>query len=333
MIKKIITSFLAIFLLTIGISEATNWDKNAHRIKIEYNSYNAETYNDVLTGKYKSSKKVNLYGDLYLPSKDGKYPIVFVQHGSGGIKKKNLGKWYKSLVPELIKNGFGVFINDSYGGRKTGDTGKDQSKLSGTARVLDALLALEKISDHPNVDSSKIGITGYSFGGFVTHMVANKNLIEALNLDNTFSSHLAVYPTCQASFKKINLTGKPMLFLLGEKDNWTPAKFCIDYVEKMEKQGINAKYILFKDAYHGFTTAGKRTCSDCWKLTKCGEGYINSDGFYVWAGKEHKGTWKSMTKYLGKKCSSRGVKLGGSKKVRNQTLQDTISFFKETLGS
>ena len=89
MIKKIITSFLAIFLLTIGISEATNWDKNAHRIKkIEYNSYNAETYNDVLTGKYKSSKKVNLYGDLYLPSKDGKYPIVFVQHGSGGIKKK-----------------------------------------------------------------------------------------------------------------------------------------------------------------------------------------------------------------------------------------------------
>ena len=56
-------------------------------------------------------------------------------------------------------------------------------------------------------------------------MTANKNLIEALKLDNIFASHLPVYPTCQAYFKEINLTGKPMLFLLGEKDDYTNLYF------------------------------------------------------------------------------------------------------------
>jgi hypothetical protein len=70
--KKII--FLTFFIFTIIIpnfSVAKNYDVSAHQLKIEYISYNAETYNDVLTGKFTSAKKVTLHGDLYIPTKDG----------------------------------------------------------------------------------------------------------------------------------------------------------------------------------------------------------------------------------------------------------------------
>ena len=247
--KKII--FVTFFILVVIAPNSTiarNYDKSAHSIKIEYTSYNAETYNDVLTGKFNSAKQVTLHGNLYIPAKDGKYPVILLQHGSGTINE-TYGDWYGDLVPILIKNGFGVFVNDSYHGRGMGNSSKDQSKLSGTARVLDAFYALNELSKHPNVIPNKIGITGYSFGGFVSHMTANKNLIEALKLDNIFASHLPVYPTCQAYFKEINLTGKPMLFLLGEKDDWTPAKYCVEYVENSKKKVLMRiiKFIMEQD--------------------------------------------------------------------------------------
>ena len=329
--KKIF--FLTFFIFTIitpNFSVAKNYDVSAHQVKIEYISYNAETYNDVLTGKFTSAKKVTLHGDLYIPTKDGKYPVILLQHGSGTISE-TYGDWYNDLVPVLIKNGFGVFVNDSYHGRGMGNSSADQSKLSGTARVLDAFYALNELSKHPNVVPTKIGITGYSFGGFVSHMTANKNLIDALKLKNTFASHLPVYPTCQAYFKEINLTGKPMLFLLGEKDDWTPAKYCVEYVENLKKNGINANYKIYSGARHGFINTENKTYSDAWKLTECGSGYINKDGFYNWGGKEHKGEWSEMTTYLGKTCASKGVTLGGSKEDRQNTINDTLIFFKKTL--
>ena len=329
--KKII--FVTFFILVVIAPNSTiarNYDKSAHSIKIEYTSYNAETYNDVLTGKFNSAKQVTLHGNLYIPAKDGKYPVILLQHGSGTINE-TYGDWYGDLVPILIKNGFGVFVNDSYHGRGMGNSSKDQSKLSGTARVLDAFYALNELSKHPNVIPNKIGITGYSFGGFVSHMTANKNLIEALKLDNIFASHLPVYPTCQAYFKEINLTGKPMLFLLGEKDDWTPAKYCVEYVENSKKKGIDANYKIYNGARHGFINTENKTSSDAWKLTECGSGYINKEGFYNWGGKEHKGKWSEMTRYLGKTCASRGVTLGGSKEDRQNTIDDTLIFFKKTL--
>ena len=327
---KIFSVTLLALIFSFHLASAKNFDKKAYKEKIEYTSYNVQTYNDVLTGNFKSLKQANLYGNLYLPSSEGKYPVVIIQHGSGSMKYYN--KWFSEIVPELVKNGFGVFINDSYSGRKIGETSKDQSKLSGTSRVLDAFFALDKLSKHKNVIPDKIGITGYSFGGFVSHMTASKNLIKALSLNVTFKAHLPVYPTCQAYFKEINLSESPMLFLLAEKDNWTPAKYCTEYVDKINKKGSdNVKYKIYSGANHGFIYPGIKDCKECWKLTKCNAGYINKDGFYVWAGKEHKGEWREMTKYLGKKCASRGVKTGGSKQDKENLIKDTISFFQNSL--
>lgn len=327
--KKILLIVTLISIFTIS-SYAKSFDKKAYREKIEYTSYNVETYNDVLTGNYKSSKKAKLSGELYLPSNDGKYPVVILQHGSGSMKFYN--NWFGEIVPELVKKGIGVFINDSISGRGLGSTSKDQTKLSGTSRVLDAFFALEKLSKHNNVIPEKIGITGYSFGGFVSHMTANNNLIKALNLKITFAAHLPVYPTCQAYFKQIDLINKPILFLLAEKDNWTPAKYCIEYVEKIKKNGSNnVKYKIYSGAYHGFIYSGIKECKKCFKVTKCNAGYINDQGFYVWAGQEHKGKWKEMIQYLGKKCGGRGVKTGGSKKDKENLIQDTVNFFKNSL--
>ena len=99
--KKII--FVTFFILVVIAPNSTiarNYDKSAHSIKIEYTSYNAETYNDVLTGKFNSAKQVTLHGNLYIPAKDGKYPVILLQHGSGTINETYGGAQVRHRVVE-----------------------------------------------------------------------------------------------------------------------------------------------------------------------------------------------------------------------------------------
>ena len=56
--------------------------------KIDYKSYTAASFNEIFNNKYKyyGSKPVALSGELYLPKKEGKFPVVYIQHGTGHPK-------------------------------------------------------------------------------------------------------------------------------------------------------------------------------------------------------------------------------------------------------
>tara|TARA_B100001057_G_C22165144_1_gene687207 strand:+ start:95 stop:355 length:261 start_codon:yes stop_codon:yes gene_type:complete len=67
---------------------------SASRIKVNYESYTAVSFNEIFNNNY-SSKKVTLSGNLYLPKKEGKFPVVYIQHGTGPAKNKK--KYIKRL--------------------------------------------------------------------------------------------------------------------------------------------------------------------------------------------------------------------------------------------
>ena len=53
--------------------------------KIDYKSYTATSFNEIFSNKY-SSKPVKLSGELYLTKKKGKFPVIYIQHGTGHPK-------------------------------------------------------------------------------------------------------------------------------------------------------------------------------------------------------------------------------------------------------
>ncbi len=69
-------------------------------------------------------------------------------------------------------------------------------------------------------------------GCFIYH--ADKRFVEAGLADGEkFAAHLPVYPSCQAQFRTLTLTNAPILFLVGELDDYTPMKYCLTYVERI----------------------------------------------------------------------------------------------------
>jgi|SRR6185437_6843941 len=97
---------------------------------------------------------------------DGKFPLLIYLCSYNGMCYENF-----SLFEELAKKGFLVISVNSIG-RYPGDMTMRNSDMM--EQVNDALCSYKTISGSPNIDSSKIGILGYSWGGVSGAVLADK---------------------------------------------------------------------------------------------------------------------------------------------------------------
>jgi dienelactone hydrolase len=117
---------------------------------------------------------------IYRPQAEGKRPAVIVQHFLGGSKDHIL---FAPLLNNLAQKGFvAVAIDGRYRGeRQNGKsleaamvealrTGKGRPFLLDTAYDITRLL--DYLETRPDVDATKIGMTGFSEGGILTWMCA-----------------------------------------------------------------------------------------------------------------------------------------------------------------
>ena len=116
--------------------------------------------------------------ELFMPpgaSADNPVPAVIIMHGSGGIKNGR-ENGYAKLFSE---HGMAALIIDYYEPRGvTKDTPYVMKTMIATEVDImsDAYSALKILSTHPAIDPSRIGITGYSYGGMGTRYVLDKRL-------------------------------------------------------------------------------------------------------------------------------------------------------------
>jgi cephalosporin-C deacetylase-like acetyl esterase len=110
-----------------------------------------------LTG-VKGGKPVVIWGDLHLPATPQEHlPAVILVHGSGGVGPHE-ARW----ADEFTGMGVATFILDSFSARGIGETAEDQSRLSLGATIVDAYRAAELLSTHPQIDSNRIALMGFS---------------------------------------------------------------------------------------------------------------------------------------------------------------------------
>lgn len=111
-----------------------------------------------------------IFGMFHKPAGLGRHPTVIILHGLGGHK---VGRYrlYVDLAESLAESGIASFRFDF---RCCGDSEGDFAGLTIPGQVSDALVALKYVTEHPLVDTDRIGLFGRSFGGALAVLTAEK---------------------------------------------------------------------------------------------------------------------------------------------------------------
>lgn len=113
------------------------------------------------------SGDVQLFGRLILPEGEGPHPAVVLVHGS----EKDAATVVSHEGWLLAPNGVAVFQFDKRGtGQSEGKFGMDFTQLAG-----DVAAAVDWLRQQPEIAPERIGLAGYSQGGWVAPLAASKS--------------------------------------------------------------------------------------------------------------------------------------------------------------
>lgn len=271
-----------------------------------------------------ATNRTVIWGTLRLASATDRTPAMVISHGSGGISQEREGGW----AERLAAIGVASFIVDSFGPRNIRSTATDQAQLSTAANVADALAALRLLATHPRIDPERIGVIGFSKGGQVALYTALEPYRRAVIADaRRFAAHVALYPYCSDWQVSRNLTGAPLLFLLGGRDNYTPAQPCRDYADWFKAHGADAAVVVYPNAYHDFDLAQSPVFArDVVTGRDCDMAY-DLDHFTIASRKSGEDITRTAQDYA-RRCLTRGATLGGDAEARQRAPEDVQSFLK-----
>jgi dienelactone hydrolase len=215
---------------------------------------------------------------LIKPDGAGPYPAVVIMHDCSGFGARSSGaplRW----AHELVSQGYVAVIPDSFTPRGFPDgvctlPASQSQVVNGFVRARDAYGALAALRKLPYVDGKHIGIMGGSHGGATTLAAMSKSIHEDDPLADAkhggFTGAVALYPRCAlrygdwdtvrqngntgpvVSYSGVYEAIAPVLILIGEKDDWTPAEYCRQMVEASRKAGYPLDIKIYPDAHHSF---------------------------------------------------------------------------------
>ena len=195
---------------------------------------------------------------LVLPPGAGPFPAVVQLHGCGGVEAQSF-RWARWLAD----HGYAALVVDSLRARHVkGDcrTGPDEPPV--TARFDDAFGALRYLQARPDIRGDRVGVIGWSQGGVYAIAVINGPSLERARRRGValptvgFAASVGVYPGGCFSLVKEQVV-RPLLVLIGEADDWTPAATCREMVEAMRARGADATIVTYPGAYHYFDVEGQ----------------------------------------------------------------------------
>jgi dienelactone hydrolase len=185
-----------------------------------------------------------IWGHLSRPKRQGPHPAIVLMHGCGGIQQSHLN-W----ASQLNDAGYVTLVVDSFRPRSVirQCQGDRLSATTAAGRVLDAYGALEFLSSQSYVDQNRIGLIGWSHGGRAALAAVSKNGAGS-RFPNSFKAVATFYPYCIPG-RKFSV---PVMVLIGEKDDWTPASECSKLAANNAGQGPEVDLVLYPNAFHAF---------------------------------------------------------------------------------
>jgi dipeptidyl-peptidase-4 len=206
------------------------------------------------------------------PSK--KYPVIFAIYG--GPDSKNVANRWPGTIPSWNSlNGIITFTVDHRGSGQFGKKGLDYMYRSlGKWEILDYADAVKWLREKPFVDASKIGITGSSYGGYMsclaltkgadywTHAFAGSSVTDWRLYDNVYTERFMDTPqdnpegyreSSTLTFVK-NYKGK-LYMTHGDMDDNVHMQNSIYLISRLEDEGKKFEFMMYPGNRHGFSGA------------------------------------------------------------------------------
>jgi len=203
------------------------------------------------TVSFKSSIKrlfrepITLTGKLTKPQGNGPFPAVVLLHECSGINK-----YQDAWAKKLLIWGYVSLQVDSFGPRGYSNICTNSSAIRELAplRAQDAYDAKSYLAKLNFVDPQRIAVMGWSHGGWTVLNAVT------LKLGDPFRASVAFYPYCSEDLNRVNA---PLLILIGDKDDWTPAGNCLQMMPRQGRAKSEVILKIYPGAYHGFDWEGK----------------------------------------------------------------------------
>jgi len=226
--------------------------------------------------RFQSADGTQIEGWIVLPhASQGPYPLILNIHGG---PHGSFGSAFSYEFQWLTANGFAVlYVNPR------GSTGYGEKFLWGTwggwgkLDFQDVMAGVDYVLAHYPIDPKRLGVSGYSYGGFLTNwIITQTNRFAAAVTGAGISNWLSDYGTAdiprtkesefygapwqQESSERMRALSPithaanvktPTLFVHGEADLRVPIEEDEQMYTALKKQRIPAKFIRYPGNYHG----------------------------------------------------------------------------------
>lgn len=185
-------------------------------------------------------------GDLYKPDGAGPFPAIVSMHGCEGWPKTSDAR--RQQAERYVSQGYVVLEVDSFGLRGIKQACVPTAGNRPADRPGDAFGALDWLNTQSFVDGSRVALTGWSQGGGVVLFVLRKDGFLPAST-HWFAAGIAYYPVCSPSGAVVTA---PVLVLVGELDDWTPANDCRAMGDMPHSGGSSETVMVLPGAHHAF---------------------------------------------------------------------------------
>ena len=190
-----------------------------------------------------------VHGYLAKPEGKGPFPAIVALHGCNGLHETTKQR----VADQLVAWGYVAFLVASFETRGIDHACTFEKYFAANVgrRTFDAFGALFFLAHQAYVDARRVGVVGFSQGGWVTLSVAEARSFDLIvNPSNLgFRAAVAFYPPCKGAGAR---PGIPTLILIGALDDWTPAEDCSRTVAGWGTGGPPIEQVTYPGAHHAF---------------------------------------------------------------------------------
>jgi dipeptidyl aminopeptidase/acylaminoacyl peptidase len=245
---------------------------------------------------FESHDGLRVSARLYRPSPElgyeGPRPLVYYVHGGPQSQERPNFAWFSMpLIQILALEGFAVFVPNARGSSGYGlDYSKRVDRDWGGLDMADHVHAMtEVLPGDELVDTSRAGVVGRSYGGYMTLMLASRHpelwgaavdmfgpydlITFSQRIPETWKPYFALAlgdPEQDRGFllersprTRIAEITAPLLVIQGKNDPRVVEPESADLVEELRRQGKDVDYLVFEDEGHDVLKLGNRVrCYD-----------------------------------------------------------------------
>lgn len=184
---------------------------------------------------------------MYIPDGEDRFPAILLLHASTGIESVTID-W----ATLLRNNGYVVYLIDSFKPRGWEDRSSVGWDKATAAQLADVVPAFQYLSSLPYVDPKRIGVLGFSMGGFDVLRIMERNETNPEDFQKIpFKAAASFYGVCHRLAPVSTLRGITGIFI-GDKDDRAKTDDCLALVKRSETTNKFVTMKTYENSLHGF---------------------------------------------------------------------------------